>query len=256
MNKTLTYCFEQEMVPKVLAGTAQNGLAVIDTEGNEDAVRNAVERGQLVYGYLNAGALESERSYYGTFKHLKLARYDGWDGEYWIDVTDKEWQDHLVTEAQKIKATGAIGLYLDNTDIYYMCAEGFKEEHSRMIKKAPSAPLVYKALESVILQISDLGLVVMPNGGDTFVRKFISAHPGVIKTVNQEGVLYQDKKRQSKEDTEYYTEYLDWCRERGIYIRGIEYPRTKEQALLCEAYYTEHQWQGLYISFHKDLRGD
>ena len=34
MNKTLTYCFEQEMVPKVLAGTAKNGLAVIDTEGN------------------------------------------------------------------------------------------------------------------------------------------------------------------------------------------------------------------------------
>ena len=77
MNKTLTYCFEQEMVPKVLADTAQNGLAVIDTEGNEDAVRNAVEGGQLVYGYLNAGALESERSYYGTFKHLRLARYDG-----------------------------------------------------------------------------------------------------------------------------------------------------------------------------------
>ena len=115
---------------------------------------------------------------------------------------------------------------------------------------------MYKALESVILQISNLGLVVMPNGGDTFVRKFISAHPGVIKTVNQEGVLYQDKKRQSKEDTEYYTEYLDWCRDRGIYIRGIEYPRTKEQALLCEEYYTKHNWQGLYISFHKDLRGD
>ena len=61
----------------------------------------------------------------------------------------------------------------------------------------------------LLLQISNLGLVVMPNGGDTFVRKFISAHPGVIKTVNQEGVRSQDKKRQSEEDTKYYTEYLD-----------------------------------------------
>ena len=252
----LRYCFEQDRVKSALDRSKKNDLAVIDTEGCEGAVRTAVKRGVLVYGYLNAGALESERSYYDTFKHLCIAKYDGWDGEYWVDVTNKAWQDHLVMEARKIKATGAIGLYLDNTDIYYMCAEGFKEERSRMIKKAPSASLVYKALESVILRITKLGLVVMPNGGDTFVRKFISAHPGVIKTVNQEGVLYQDKKKQLKEDTKYYTEYLDWCRERGIYIRGIEYPRTKAQALVCKAYYTKHRWQGIYISYHKDLRGD
>lgn len=252
----LRYCFESDKVKRTLEKCKKNDLAVIDTEGCESAVRSAVSRGVYAYGYLNAGALERERPYYGKFKHLRLAPYEGWDGEYWVDVTDRAWQDHLVKEAQKIKDTGAIGLYLDNTDIYYMCAEGFKEERSRMIKKAPFASLVYKALESVILQLSDLGLVVMPNGGDTFVRKFIFAHPGVIKTVNQEGVLYQDKKRQSKEDTKYYTDYLDWCRDRGIYIRGIEYCKTKAQALVCKAYYTKHRWQGLYVSYHKDLRGD
>lgn len=256
MSKTLTYCFEQDRVAKTLANTAKKGLAVVDTEGNEGAVKKVVARGVYVYGYLNAGALESERRYYKTYKHLRLAKYDGWDGEFWVDVTNKAWQDHLVMEARKIKATGAIGLYLDNTDIYYMCLEGFKEEHSAMIKKAPSASLVYKALESVILRITKLGLVVMPNGGDNLVRKFISAHPGVIKTVNQEGVLYQDKKRQSKEDTKYYTEYLDWCRKKGIYIRGIEYCKTKAQALVCKAYYSKHRWQGIYISYHKDLMGD
>ena len=252
----LRYCFESDKVKQTLSRCRKNDLAVIDTDGCEGAVRTAVKRGVLVYGYLNAGALESERSYYDTFKHLCIAKYDGWDGEYWVDVTNKGWQDHLVMLARKIKATGAIGLYLDNTDIYYMCSEGFKEEHSRMIKKAPSASLVYKALESVILQLSDLGLVVMPNGGDTFVRKFISAHPGVIKTVNQEGVLYQDKKRQSMEDTKNYTDYLDWCKRKGMYIRGIEYTKSKTASLKCKAYYLKHGWQGLYISKHKNLEGD
>lgn len=52
------YCFEQDKVKRTLAKSKKNNLAVIDTEGNE----SAVNRGVYVYGYLNAGALESECS--------------------------------------------------------------------------------------------------------------------------------------------------------------------------------------------------
>lgn len=252
----LRYCFEQPDVVRVLWKSKAKDLAVVDTDGYAEPVRDAVRRGVFVYGYLNAGALEDGRRYYSTYKHLRLAEYDGWDGEYWIDVTDKGWQDHLIAEAKKIKATGAIGLYLDNVDIYYMCAEGFREECTKMMRKAPSAQAVYNALSSVIRKIHAMGLIVMPNGGDTFVRKFACAYPKIIKTVNQEGVLYQDKKRQSSEDTKYFTKYLDWCRKRGMYIRGIEYPKTKAQAIHAQLYYKKHKWQGIYISYHKDLRGD
>ena len=106
----------------MLSKCKRNDLAVVDTEGNEKAVRNAISRGVYVYGYLNVGALEKERPYYDKFKHLRLAKYDGWSGEYWIDPTAKEWQDHVISLAKQIKACGAIGLYLDNTDIYYMLA--------------------------------------------------------------------------------------------------------------------------------------
>lgn len=252
----LRYCFESNKVKRTLEKCKKNDLAVVDTEGCETAVRAAVRRGVWVYGYLNAGALESERSYYDHFKHLCLAKYDGWDGEYWIDPTDMAWQNHLISEAKKIKALGAIGLYFDNADIYYMCAEGFKEEKTKMIRKAPSAQAVYNSLSSVIRKINALGMIVMPNGGDTFVRKFASAYPSVIKTVNQEGVLYQDSKKQSAEDTKYYTEYLDWCKRKGMYIRGIEYTKSKTASLKCKAYYLRHGWQGLYISKHKNLEGD
>ena len=250
----LTYCFESTYIPRTLAKCRKNDLAVVDTEGYEKAVREAVKRGVWVYGYLNIGALESGRSYYSKFKHLRLAPYDGWNGEFWIDPTDKAWQDHVVSLAKQIKACGAIGLYLDNTDIYYEILE--RQISKQYIRSLPSAQAVYTALSNMILKINALGLIVMPNGGDVFVRKFIRAHPNIIKTVNQEGILYQDKKRQSAEDTKYYTDYLDWCRKKGIYIRGIEYPKTKSQAVHAQLYYKAHKWHGIYISWHKDLRGD
>ena len=146
-------------------------------------------------------ALEKERPYYDKYKHLRLAKYDGWSGEYWIDPTDKAWQDHVISLAKQIKACGAIGLYLDNTDIYYMLKE--QEIEKQYSRNLPTAQAVYTALSNMVLKINALGLIVMPNGGDVFVRKFIKAHPNIIKTVNQEGVLYQDGKKQSAEDTKY-----------------------------------------------------
>lgn len=256
MSKYLTYCFERSKVPRTLLKMAKKGLAVVDTEGCESEVREAVNRGVFVYGYLNAGAMERERPYYKEFRHLRIANYEGWSGEYWIDVTDMSWQNHLVSQAKQLKALGVIGVYLDNTDIYYMCKEGFKEGHVSTMRNIPSAQSVYIALSVVIQKINALGLIVMPNGGDVFVRRFVGAHPGIIKTVNQEGVLYQDDEAQSGEDTRYYTNYLDWCKKKGIYIRGIEYTKSKKAALRCKAYYAVHGWKGLYVSRHKNLEGE
>ena len=90
----LTYCFESSYVPRTLAKCRKNDLAVVDTEGQESAVRTAVKRGVYVYGYLNVGAVESGRSYYENFHHIRLAKYSGWDGEYWINPTAKEWQEY------------------------------------------------------------------------------------------------------------------------------------------------------------------
>ena len=182
----------------------------------------------------------------------------GWDGEYWVDVTDIAWQNHLVEEARKKKAKGAIGLYFDNSDIYYMCKEGFKEEKSKMMRTAPSAEAVYKALRNVIkIIVEDVGLIVMPNGGNDFVERIDNTGYGyLIKTVNQEGVCYTDQKPTPSDDKKYYTKYLDKMKKRGRYIRVIEYPKTKAQAMKALAYAKLHGWSGVYISFHKNLCGD
>lgn len=253
----LRYCFESEYAERTLGLTKAHGLAVVDLEGvTQTAIEKALARNIFLYAYLNAGALESSRSYFGKFKNSLLAKYDGWKGEYWIDPTSKAWRDHLVAQAAAMQKRGAIGLYFDNADIYYMCAKGFGEEKTKMIRKAPSSGLVFEALAETVFRIQKTGMIVMPNGGDTFVRRFVREEPGIIKTVNQEGVCYEDKRAQSKSEKKYRTEYLDWCLHQGMYIRGIEYPKNKAQALIAKAYYKKHGWQGIYISYHKDLRGD
>jgi Predicted extracellular endo alpha-1,4 polygalactosaminidase or related polysaccharide hydrolase len=253
----LTYCFESAYVPRTLAKFRKNDLAVVDTEGHEKAVREAVSRGVYVYGYLNVGAIENGRSYYERFHHIRLAKYSGWDGEYWINPTAKEWQEHVISEAKKIKATGAIGLYLDNTDIYYMCLQGFREEKTKMLRSAPSAQAVYNALSSIILKISALGLIVMPNGGNTFLRKFMVAHPRIIQTINQEGVFYQElNEKNSATDTKYYKDWCKWAQKRiSGKVRIICYVTIKSEQAKIKAYCLAHGWD-VYFSKHKELRGD
>lgn len=77
----LRYCFENPI--KTLQKSKSHDLAVVDTEGYESYVRQAVSRGVYVYGYLNVGALEKERPYYEKFKHLRLAKYEGCAGASW-----------------------------------------------------------------------------------------------------------------------------------------------------------------------------
>lgn len=250
----LRYCFENPI--KTLQRSKIHDLAVVDTEGYESYIRQAVSRGVYVYGYLNVGALEKERPYYETFHHIRLAPYNGWKCEYWVNPTAKEWQDHCIALAKQIKATGAIGLYLDNTDIYYMCQQGFKEEHTKMLRSAPSAQAVYTALSHIILEIHKLGMIVMPNGGDVFFRRFMTAHPGVIATINQEGVFYEtlDKKNKSA-DTKYYKDWCKWADKRiSGKVRLIEYVSSKTEQAKIKAYCLAKGWD-VFFSPYKELRG-
>lgn len=251
----LRYCFETDSVRKALNRSKPHDLAVIDSEGlPKSVIQSAVNREVYVYDYLNVGALEKGRSGYKSVENLRIAKYDSWPGEYWVDVTHPKWKEFILAQAREKKDKGAIGIYLDNTDIYYMCAKPSRLKNP--MRKVPDATAVYKALSDIVLCLYHMGLIVMPNGGDAFVRRFVTEHPGVIQTVNQEGVLYEDFKKQSKEERRYRTEYLDWAKRQGLYIRGIEYTKKKSEAIAAKVYYKAHGWQGLYISGHKDLMGD
>lgn len=248
-------CFEEKYVQRTLDKCKKNDLAIIDPDGiDSKIIRAAVNRGVHVYGYLNACALEKERWYYNQFKDIRIAPYEGWPGEYWVDVTSEKWKRHLLASAEAMKGYGIKGLYFDNTDLYYMCIKGFGE---KAMRTPPGAWSVYTSLLDAMRQITAMGMVVMPNGGDDFVKTLINnGHRDLVKTVIQESVLYSGNKRVSKKDTKYFTEYLDWCKKRGIYVRGIEYCKSAKDVLYAKAYYLKHGWPGLYISKHHNLEGD
>jgi hypothetical protein len=96
----------------------------------------------------------------------------------------------------------------------------------------------------------------MPNGGDVFLKKFIKAHPNVIATVNQEGVFYEDFKKNSAEDTAYYKAWCKWAKKNiSGKVRIIEYTTSKTAQASIKAYCKLHGWD-VYFSKHKELRGD
>jgi endo-alpha-1,4-polygalactosaminidase (GH114 family) len=248
-------CFEEKYVKRTLDKSKKNDMAIIDPDGIDTRiVEAAANRGVHVYGYLNACALEKERWYYNQFKDIRIAPYEGWPDEYWVDVTSERWKDNLIAAAKAMKGYGVKGLYFDNTDLYYMCLKGFGD---KAMRTPPRAWSVYTALLDVMQRITVMGMVVMPNGGDDFVRKLVNnGHRDLVKTVIQESVLYSDNKKVSKSDTKYFTEYLDWCKKHGIYVRGIEYCKSAKDILYAKAYYLKHGWPGLYISKHHNLEGD
>lgn len=229
-------------------------IAVIDTDGmSSSVIKAAKDRGIIIYGYLNAGALEKTRFYYKTYQDLILANYQGWAGEYWVDVTNDRWKDHLLQEARTIKAVGATGVYFDNIDIYYMVEEGFRGR----VANAPSPDAVYKALSDVMKKIQDeIGLTLLPNCGETFLERFIQGNTGFLKEVNVESVLYGDNGALPKGETNERAAFLDKWKKKGIKIRGIEYINTQAGTQKVLSFYEEHGWDSVYISRHYTLEGD
>ena len=186
---------------------------VIDAEHFTKAdITKLKKAGKTVYTYLSIGSLEDYRSYYKAYKHLAISKYDGWEGEEWVDVSAKAWQKLVLKRAKEFKKKGVDGFFLDNADVYYE----YKE------------PRIYKGLVKILTDIRKLNTKVIINGGDVFVSKYLKENKGLKKIadgVNQEGVfttLLEDKKK-GEEITNYYLKYLKKLSKKGIHIYLIEY---------------------------------
>ena len=80
-------------------------LVEIDTEGGTDNytqsdVKQLKDGGVIVVSYLNVGACETFRSYWKQCEKFKLAPYEGYPGEYWMDVTKSDYHTLLITAAE------------------------------------------------------------------------------------------------------------------------------------------------------------
>ncbi len=90
-----------------------------DNRAHARAVVADLRRGRrLVVSYLNIGAAETFRWYWQYAKAFKLDAYDGWPGEFWMDVREPAWHDVILERvAPVLEAAGVDGFYLDNIDV-------------------------------------------------------------------------------------------------------------------------------------------
>jgi len=215
---------------------------VIDAQYfTKDSIAAVQANGTAVYTYLNIGSIETFREGYDSMKDLILAPYDNWPDEYWVDVSQQEWQEFIAKQAAALIEKGVNGFFLDNADVYYLY---------------PSDP-IYNGLVEMIASLGQYGKPILINGGDVFVSRAVlgADEPlSAITGVNQECVFTNINFttgaliRQSAENSSYYQSYLARCKEAGLDVYLTEYAKSNQSVSNEIAQYCDQNGFHYYIS--------
>lgn len=202
-------------------------------------------RGQKVYTYLNVGSLEAFRDYYSRYDYLCLDEYENWEDEKWVDVSKKEWHEHVISLANEYSDKGIDGFFIDNCDVYYQYP---KSE-------------IFDGLTAMLRQIHKINPNVIINGGDTFVTEYMDLYQtasDIMSGVNQECVFTaidfsdSDFGRSTEENFRYFESYIEKCAADNMDVYLLEY--TTDMNLIGEIRdYCEKNNYLFYISSSIDL---
>ena len=208
-------------------------LVLEPTEYNKDDIKKLHEKNKKIYAYLNIGSLENYRPYYEKFKDKVLGNYENWEDEYWMDVSNKEWQNLVVDELGKnISYKGFDGFFIDNCDVYYQ----FRDEKT------------FDGLCSILNGLRKYHLDTIINGGDTFVSKCIDDKMAkeMFDGVNQECVFtdidfeHKTYTEKSMEEREYFIKYLEDVKSQGLKVYILEYGANKSMLREIENFCNEN----------------
>ncbi len=231
--------------PKDIPQMQDYRILVIDAQGfSKKQIKKLKSAGHVVYSYINVGSIENFRPYFETYKGYTLSVYEHWEDEYWVDVSQKAWQEHIIGISEKLKKKGVDGLFVDNYDVYY---------HYRSEK-------IYKGLTKILKAFKKQGFYVFINGGDIYVKEYMRRNKklGIIDGINQETVFskvnWEDGSFGEKETSEknYFLKYAAKVKKRGGDVYLLEY--TKDKALRKKIKtYCKKKGYRYYISGDLDL---
>lgn len=202
-------------------------------------------RGQKIYSYLNVGSLEKFRDYYDEYAYLCLDEYENWEDEKWVDVSQKEWQEKVISIANEYSDKEIDGFFIDNCDVYYQYP---KSE-------------IFDGLTDMLRQIHKINPNVIINGGDTFVTEYMDRYEtasDIMSGVNQECVFtaidFSDScfRESTEEDFRYFESYIEKCAADNMDVYLLEY--TTDMQLVSEIKdYCEEKNYFFYISSSIEL---
>lgn len=221
-------------------------LIVIDAQYfTKNDIELLHQNGTRVYTYLNIGSIESFREYYTAYEKLTIGRYENWDEEKWVDVSDPDWQKFIEQLSQELFEKGVDGFFIDNCDVYYY---------------APRES-IFEGLTAILQNIMTFDKAVIINGGDTYVTEYrerYGAIDHIMTGVNQESVwsaIDFDKGtfyEQTMETRDYYCKYLEACQADGMDVYLLEYTTDKKLIPKIKKYCNEHDFH-FYISNSLEL---
>ncbi len=226
-----------------------NDIIVIEGQSfTKKQIKKLKEDGRKVYGYLDAGSLETYRPYYKKFKHLRLDPYENWPDEYWVDVSDVSWQDYIGRKiAGKLADKGVDGFFIDNCDVYSVY-----NEKNRF----------YKGLVSIMKKLRKFDKDIIINGGDVFVKRLIKEkNTDLIDAINQETVFsrivdYDDDvfAAQKAKEKWYYKDYIKKVKKKGLKVFLLEYTTDNAVKKKIDSYCKKNGFR-YYISGRVSLDG-
>ena len=221
-------------------------LIVIDAQYfTKNDIELLHQNGTKVYTYLNIGSIENFREYYTAYEKLTIGRYENWDEEKWVDVSDPDWQKFIEQLSQELFEKGVDGFFIDNCDVYYY---------------APRES-IFEGLTAILQNIMTFDKAVIINGGDTYVTEYrerYGAIDHIMTGVNQESVwsaIDFDKGtfyEQTMETRDYYCKYLEACQADGMDVYLLEYTTDKKLIPKIKKYCNEHDFH-FYISNSLEL---
>lgn len=175
-----------------------------------------------VYSYINIGSLENFRTYYKDYKDLCLDSYENWSEEFWVDVSNKKWQDFIINKLSKELYFKEIdGFFVDNCDVYNI----YKSNK------------IYLAVETMLESLMEYKKDIIINGGDVFVDSYYEKNHSVEKIltgINQETIFsaidFKNQKltEQDEDTSNYYQNYIEKYKNLNIDIYLLEYTDDKE----------------------------
>lgn len=253
-------CLEEKHKQKVIAAAGAYDLLVIDAQNFTGGEIKHLKAGgkTKILSYINVGAIEDDRSYFSAAKKsgLLLGEYDNWPGEYWVAAQKPEWKTIILGLASTLAIKGVDGFWVDNLDILYTAEDEYMWSKDKLTA-------LYTNLQAILAGLHKLGYVMI-NGGDVFVAKAIRhKQVSVFDGVNQETVItsildYDPPGkfgRQSKDEQEYYTDYLDQVRMAEKDICLLEY--ATDSAIISEAEsFARAKGYTLCVSHNIELGGD
>ncbi len=215
---------------------------VIDAQYYEkESIESFKQQGHKVYSYINIGSLETFRAYYDQYQDLTLGDYEHWDEERWIDVSSPIWQDFVLeTLAPELLEKGIDGYFVDNCDVYY---------------QYPEAEIL-EGLSVIMEGLKSTGADIIVNGGDAFVEAYTASGgraDDIITGINQESVFTRidwntgNLYGSTKDDMEYFTNYIEKYSSQGIDIYLLEYTKKPLIVAKIKSYCHDHNFK-YYVS--------